>query len=91
MSFQAMTWAIKKKIPTIEKFVLLMIANDADHDCYSDVIVEDLAETVSLSMKQIISHLLWLMDNKYLTYIEAYDFEGKEVTKFKLGESDYEF
>ncbi|MEX6662458.1 helix-turn-helix domain-containing protein [Pseudomonas sp. W2-17] len=32
MSFQAMAWAVEQKLPTREKFVLLMLANRTNHD-----------------------------------------------------------
>jgi len=32
MSFQAMAWAVSQKLPTKEKFVLIMMANYADED-----------------------------------------------------------
>ncbi|WP_349573092.1 helix-turn-helix domain-containing protein [Azotobacter salinestris] len=32
MSFQAMAWAVDQKLPTLQKFVLLMLANRTNHD-----------------------------------------------------------
>lgn len=32
MSFQAMAWAVDQKLPTMRKFVLLMLANRTNHD-----------------------------------------------------------
>lgn len=40
MSFQAMTWAISQKLPTRDKFVLLILANYASNergDCYPSI------------------------------------------------------
>jgi hypothetical protein len=32
MSFEAMTWAVKQKLPALQKLVLLMLANRTNHD-----------------------------------------------------------
>ena len=90
MSFQAMTWAINKEIPTVDKFVLLMIANNADYYC-SDVVIDKLANRVSLSIQELNKSIDWLISNGYLTHIENYIFDGLNVVRFKLEGDQYEF
>ena len=54
MSFQAMTWALRQKLPTNQKFVLLMVANYASNergDCYPSI--GRLADDTSLSKDSV--------------------------------------
>lgn len=56
MSFQAMSWAIGLKLPTREKFVLLMLANYASNDkgdCYPSL--SRLAEDTGMTNNTVIA------------------------------------
>ena len=58
MSFQAMAWAIRQKLPTKEKFTLLMLANYASNekgDCYPSI--NTLADETGMSRDSIIRAL----------------------------------
>lgn len=58
MSFEAMAWAIRQKLPTKEKFTLLMLANYASNekgDCYPSI--NTLAEGTSMSRDSIMRAL----------------------------------
>jgi biotin operon repressor len=58
MSFQAMAWAVRLKLPAREKFVLLMLANYASNDagdCYPSL--NRLCDDTSMARNTVISAL----------------------------------
>jgi hypothetical protein len=68
MSFQAMAWAIKLKLPTREKFVLLMLANYASNDkgdCYPSL--ARLAEDTGMVNNTVIAAIQKLEEMGALT------------------------
>ena len=61
MSFQAMAWAINQKLPTNEKFVLIMIANYANDRGFCWPSIKTLSDNTGLSrssVKRIIGKLI---------------------------------
>lgn len=68
MSFQAMAWAVGLKLPTREKFVLLMLANYASNDkgdCYPSL--ARLAEDTGMVNNTVIAAIKKLEDMGVLT------------------------
>lgn len=60
MSFQAMAWATKIKLPTYEKFVLIMLSNYADEDGKCWPSIETLCNETGLSrptVKRVLNKL----------------------------------
>jgi len=53
MSFQAMAWAVAKKIPTHEKFTLIMLANYADANGKCWPAIETLCADTGLSRPSV--------------------------------------
>lgn len=54
MSFEAMTWAVKQRLPCTQKMVLLMLANRTNHDSgRCDPSIEALAKDCGLSARTV--------------------------------------
>ncbi|MEQ7921162.1 helix-turn-helix domain-containing protein [Xanthomonas sp. WHRI 1810A] len=67
MSFQAMAWAVEQKLPTREKFVLLMLANRTNHDTgRCDPSHRRLAEDCGMSPSTVKRAIQQLQDDGYL-------------------------
>ena len=84
MSFQAMTWAVKAKLPTHEKFLLLMMANyaDANGKCWPSVSTLSLDTGLSRSA---IHRAIKTLVNIGLLKVEARTFKGKTISNiYKL-------
>lgn len=63
MSFQAMAWATEQKLPTREKFVLIMLANYAGNeqwDCHPSI--NTLADDTGMSRDTVIRAIKALED-----------------------------
>jgi DNA-binding GntR family transcriptional regulator len=61
MSFQAMAWAVKIKLPTYEKFVLIMLSNYADEEGKCWPSIETLCNETGLSrptIKRVLKRLV---------------------------------
>ena len=70
MSFQAMSWAVGMKLPTRDKFVLLMLANYASNeagDCYPSI--ARLCDDTSMSKHTVIEALKALEAAGMLTIV----------------------
>lgn len=67
MSFQAMAWAVEQKLPTREKFVLLMLANRTNHDTgRCDPSHRRLAEDCGMSASTVKRAIQQLEEDGYL-------------------------
>jgi len=66
MSFQCMVWAIEQKLPTYEKFVLIMLANYADekNSCWPSI--DTIAENTGLSKSTVLRTVKSLSEKGYL-------------------------
>jgi DNA-binding GntR family transcriptional regulator len=70
MSFQAMAWATKVKLPTYEKFVLIMLSNYADEDGKCWPSIETLCNETGLSRPTVKRVLRKLVERKILTKVK---------------------
>lgn len=79
MSFQAMAWAVKQKLPTRDKFVLLMLANYANEigKCWPSF--NRLAEDTGLCRRSIILSLQALSANGIID-VEERKLDGQNIT-----------
>lgn len=67
MSFQAMAWAVDQKLPTREKFVLLMLANRTNHDTgRCDPSHKRIAEDCGMSVSTVKRAIMTLEDGGYV-------------------------
>lgn len=67
MSFQAMAWAVDLKLPTREKFVLLMLANRTNHDTgRCDPSHKRIAEDCGMSVSSVKRAIQSLEDSGFL-------------------------
>jgi len=66
MSFQAMAWATKIKLPTYEKFVLIMLSNYADDAGRCWPSIETLCNETGLSRPTVKRSLRKLVERKIL-------------------------
>lgn len=67
MSFQAMAWAIKIKLPTHEKFVLVLLSNYADEHGICWPSIETLCEQTGLSRPAVKRALRKLVERGIVT------------------------
>lgn len=84
MSFQAMTWAVKAKLPTGEKIVLLMMANyaDADGKCWPSLTT--LSRDTGLS-KSTVQRAIKSLVKQGLVKTEARTYRGRTISNvYKL-------
>lgn len=70
MSFQAMAWATKIKLPANEKFVLIMLSNYADEDGKCWPSIETLCLETSLSRPTVKRVLRRLSDRGIITKVK---------------------
>lgn len=80
MSFQAMAWAVKQRMSTNPKFVLLMLANYASSekgDCFPSV--DTLMEDTGLARSTIQKCLKDLVEKGYITAHERWD-NGRQLS-----------
>ncbi|PMY37344.1 hypothetical protein C1Y35_19865 [Pseudomonas sp. GW456-L14] len=79
MSFQAMAWAVEQKLPTREKFVLLMLANRTNHDTgRCDPSHKRLAEDCGMSQSTVKRAIQQLEEDGYLV-VENRSVEGVKI------------
>ncbi len=79
MSFQAMAWAVKQKLPTRDKFVLLMLANYANEfgKCWPSF--NRLADDTGLCRRSIILSLQTLSSGGLID-VEERKLDGQNIT-----------
>jgi hypothetical protein len=84
MSFQAMTWAIKKELPCQQKMVLLMLANYADAQGKSYPSMGVLSKNCGLSMSQTRKSVVELEKLKLLRRYKRIRSYGQTSNTFTL-------
>ncbi|MGS0735539.1 helix-turn-helix domain-containing protein [Pseudomonas sp. GG8] len=68
MSFQAMAWAVGQKLPTMQKFVLLMLANRTNHDTgRCDPSHRRIADDCGMSPASVKRAIKSLVDDGYMS------------------------
>ena len=86
MSFQAMTWAVEQKLPAMQKIVLLMMANRANHEtgqCYPSH--ELLATECGMSKRAVIDQISQLEKLGLIEVIRSVGTNGvKNANKYRL-------
>jgi hypothetical protein len=73
MSFQAMAWAVKQQLPTVEKFILIMLANYAsndDGDCFPAI--DTLMRETGLARSTVQRGLKSLAESGYISAHERW-------------------
>jgi len=84
MSFQAMAWAVKHKLPCQEKMVLLILCNYADQSgrCYPSM--KTLADECGLSLSQTRKCLARLEEDKLVRRYKRIRSYGQTSNSFIL-------
>lgn len=85
MSFQAMAWAVGQKLPTKEKFLLIMLANyaDAEGKCWPSYAT--LAEETGMARSTVAATLKALEDSGMLSVRQRFDAEkGQQSNMYEL-------
>lgn len=80
MSFQAMAWAVKQRIPSNEKFILIMLSNYAsndDADCFPSI--ETLMRDTGFSKSTVQRSLKNLANEGYLSSHERWE-KGRQLS-----------
>ncbi len=88
MSFQAMAWAIKQKLPTKEKFVLLILANYTDNESQCWPSIERLCEDTGMSRPTIKRSLRKLVELGYLMKVRRYRDKMQTSNLYRLKDPD---
>jgi len=86
MSFQAMTWAVKQKVPTYQKIVLIMLANRTNPEtgiCYPSL--SKIAVECGMTRRSVINQIKALESNNYLSVDRSKSmFDMNHVNKYIL-------
>lgn len=79
MSFQAMTWAVKAKLPTNEKFLLVMMANyaDANGRCWPSV--QTLTDDTGMSRRSVQRAIKELVKRGFVK-VETRTYRGRTIS-----------
>ena len=84
MSFQAMTWAVKTKLSTHEKFVLIMMANYADSNGRCWPSLNTLSRDTGVS-KSTVQRAIKSLAKQGLIKIESRTYRGRTISNaYKL-------
>ncbi len=90
MSFQAMTWAVEKELPAMQKIVLLMMANRTNHDtglCFPSH--DRLAVECGMSKRSIVYQIEKLESAELLSVIRSTNNKGgNNPNRYKLNLKD---
>ncbi len=85
MSFQAMAWAVDQKLPTLQKFVLLMLANRTNHDTgRCDPSHERLADDCGMSKASVKRAIRALAEAGYLSVENRTKNGEKQTNQYRL-------
>lgn len=84
MSFQAMAWAVKQKLPTREKFILIMLANYADENNYCWPSNGRLCNDTSMSKNTLLAGLRALAEIGLIDIIKRSEDGYTLPNKYKL-------
>jgi hypothetical protein len=79
MSFQAMTWAVKAKLPSREKFLLIMMANYADDTGKCWPSVTTLMNDTGFCRRTVMNSIKTLSDMGALK-VQNRTFQGKKIS-----------
>lgn len=84
MSFQAMAWAVKQKLPTREKFILLMLANYADENNFCWPSNGRLCDDTGMSKNTLLAGLRGLAEIGVIDIIKRSEDGYTLPNKYKL-------
>jgi hypothetical protein len=90
MSFQAMTWAVKQKVPAMQKIVLLMLANRNNYEtneCFPSI--KTLSIECGMSQRSVINQLEKLVYKNLISVIRTTTDGVKKVNHYKLCFSEF--
>jgi biotin operon repressor len=84
MSFQAMSWAVKQKLPTREKFILIMLANYADENNFCWPSNKKLCDDTSMSKNTLLAGIRALVKAGLIDIIKRNQDGYTLPNKYKL-------